>query len=100
MGLVAVGDASLAGGDAAGGQAGYAQALTLERAFAAAHPGPGPAANVAAIMAKLAAIPGGSVRWSDVVAYLEGLKAKNLWLADDQEWLDIYRQRAGQEAAK
>lgn len=73
--------------------------LTLQ-VRAGAHPGePGPARDVAVVMAKLA-VPAAGVRWADIVAYLEGLKAKNLLLADDQKWLDIYRQRAGRETAK
>jgi len=69
--------------------------------LAAAHPAAtGPARMVAIVMVKLASTPGSGVHWSDVVAYLEGLKTKNLLLADDAKWLDAYRQKAAQEAGK
>jgi hypothetical protein len=55
---------------------------------------------VALTMARLAGFPGAGVHWADVVAYLDRLKAKNLLTADDQKWLEIYRQRAAGEAGK
>ena len=51
-------------------------------------------------MARLATYPGSGVRWADVVAYLEGLQTKSLLTADDQKWLDLYRQHAAAEAGK
>ena len=96
-----LGDMALGQGDAAGAQKSYELALVTLRPVAAAHPAAtGPARMVAIVMVKLASTPASGVHWADVVAYLEGLKAKNMLLAGDAKWLDVYRQKATQEAGK
>ena len=85
--LARLGGAEAATGDAAGAQKNLADALTIQKSLAAAYP-------------TSASLPASGVRWADVVAYLEGVKAKGMLMAGDDKWLDIYRQRAAKEAGK
>jgi hypothetical protein len=50
-------------------------------------------------MAKLADLPGGGVTWAQVVAYVETMRDRGVFRAEDAQMLPLYQQRAADEAA-